>query len=67
MPAHMPTMSCGPVDSSHPWAAPCHTPTNMCPVLQSSPNDFRAYLAKGLLLKDQGRAGDAERYFIQVR
>jgi hypothetical protein len=24
-------------------------------------------LAKGLLLQDQGRAGDAQRYFIQAR
>ena len=37
------------------------------PRLQSSPDDFRAYLAKGLLLNQQGRAGDAERYFMQAR
>lgn len=37
------------------------------PTPQSRPEDFRAYLAKGLLLQDQGRAGDAQRYFIQAR
>ena len=37
------------------------------PAPQSSPDDFRAYLAKGLLLNNQGRAGDAERYFMQAR
>ncbi len=36
-------------------------------LLQTRPEDFRAYLAKGLLLQDQGRAGDAQRYFIQAR
>ncbi len=41
--------------------APC-----LCSSLQRFPDDFRAYLAKGLLLKDQGREGDATRYFIQV-
>lgn len=34
---------------------------------QRFPEDFRPYLAKGLLLKDQGREGDATRYFIQAR
>lgn len=49
---------------------PAHTSPALLPPSppdkQSQPDDFRAYLAKGLLLKDQGRAGDATRYFIQV-
>ncbi|KAI3435550.1 hypothetical protein D9Q98_001615 [Chlorella vulgaris] len=36
-------------------------------LIETRPEDFRAYLAKGLLLQDQGRAGDAQRYFIQAR
>lgn len=36
-------------------------------IITSHPNDFRGYLAKGILLKDQGKAGDAERMFIQAR
>ncbi|RWR84833.1 Tetratricopeptide repeat-containing domain-containing protein [Cinnamomum micranthum f. kanehirae] len=31
------------------------------------PNDFRGYLAKGILLKENGEVGGAERMFIQAR
>ncbi|CAI9114587.1 OLC1v1015341C1 [Oldenlandia corymbosa var. corymbosa] len=31
------------------------------------PNDFRAYLAKGIILKENGNIGGAERMFIQAR
>jgi len=31
------------------------------------PDDFRPQLGKGLLLKQEGRVGDAERYFSQAR
>jgi Tfp pilus assembly protein PilF len=34
---------------------------------QEYPEDFRPYLAKGLVLKQQGQKGDATRYFIQAR
>ena len=37
------------------------------PPLQSRPDDFRGFLAKGLLLREQGRMADAQRAFIQVR
>lgn len=30
------------------------------------PKDFRGYLAKGVLLRERGRQGDAERMFLQV-
>lgn len=36
-------------------------------LISSHPNDFRGYLAKGILLKDIGNAGEAERMFIQAR
>ncbi|CAK9209558.1 unnamed protein product [Sphagnum troendelagicum] len=36
-------------------------------LISSHPDDFRGYLAKGILLKDQGKASDAERMFIQAR
>ncbi|PRW18340.1 tetratricopeptide repeat-containing [Chlorella sorokiniana] len=36
-------------------------------LIERFPEDFRPYLAKGLLLKDQGREGDATRYFIQAK
>jgi Flp pilus assembly protein TadD len=36
-------------------------------LIKSYPEDFRAYLAKGLFLKERGRKADAERMFIQVR
>ncbi|KAL3721235.1 hypothetical protein ACJRO7_005964 [Eucalyptus globulus] len=36
-------------------------------LIYSHPNDFRGYLAKGIILKENGRAGDAERMFIQAR
>ncbi|MCD9558919.1 hypothetical protein HAX54_016610 [Datura stramonium] len=31
------------------------------------PDDFRGYLAKGIILKENGNVGDAERMFIQAR
>ncbi|PIA25773.1 hypothetical protein AQUCO_10800038v1 [Aquilegia coerulea] len=31
------------------------------------PDDFRGYLAKGIILKENGKVGDAERMFIQAR
>jgi len=36
-------------------------------LIQTSPEDFRGYLAKGLFLKERGRKADAERMFIQAR
>lgn len=36
-------------------------------LISSYPNDFRAYLAKGIILKENGNVGDAERMFIQAR
>ncbi|KAK6915217.1 hypothetical protein RJ641_020334, partial [Dillenia turbinata] len=36
-------------------------------LISSYPDDFRGYLAKGILLKENGRPGDAERMFIQAR
>ncbi|GAX74303.1 hypothetical protein CEUSTIGMA_g1752.t1 [Chlamydomonas eustigma] len=36
-------------------------------LIKSSPEDFRAYLAKGLFLKEHGRKADAERMFIQAK
>ncbi|XP_010252213.1 PREDICTED: uncharacterized protein LOC104593869 isoform X1 [Nelumbo nucifera] len=32
----------------------------------SHPDDFRGYLAKGIILKENGNIGDAERMFIQL-
>lgn len=36
-------------------------------LISSHPSDFRGYLAKGILLKENGKVGDAERMFIQAR
>ncbi|EPS61065.1 hypothetical protein M569_13735, partial [Genlisea aurea] len=36
-------------------------------LISAYPDDFRGYLAKGILLKENGNRGDAERMFIQVR
>ncbi|CAM8877977.1 unnamed protein product [Rhodiola kirilowii] len=36
-------------------------------LIASHPNDFRGYLAKGIILKENGNAGAAERMFIQAR
>lgn len=36
-------------------------------LIASHPNDFRGYLAKGIILKENGNVGDAERMFIQAR
>ncbi|VAH51671.1 unnamed protein product [Triticum turgidum subsp. durum] len=35
-------------------------------LITEHPEDFRGYLAKGAILKQNGKAGDAERMFIQV-
>ncbi|KAH7515254.1 hypothetical protein FEM48_Zijuj10G0007300 [Ziziphus jujuba var. spinosa] len=36
-------------------------------LISAYPDDFRAYLAKGIILKENGKVGDAERMFIQAR
>nr|GMD32220.1 uncharacterized protein LOC109192338 [Ipomoea batatas] len=36
-------------------------------IISSHPDDFRGYLAKGIILKENGSVGDAERMFIQAR
>ncbi|PON78556.1 N-terminal acetyltransferase A, auxiliary subunit [Parasponia andersonii] len=36
-------------------------------IISSHPEDFRGYLAKGIILKENGNTGDAERMFIQAR
>ncbi|KAK2965462.1 hypothetical protein RJ640_008256 [Escallonia rubra] len=36
-------------------------------LISSHPDDFRGYLAKGIILKENGKFGDAERMFIQAR
>lgn len=36
-------------------------------LIASHPEDFRGYLAKGVLLKANGKVGDAERMFIQAK
>lgn len=36
-------------------------------LISSHPDDFRGYLAKGIILKENGSLGDAERMFIQAR
>ncbi|XP_044486098.1 uncharacterized protein LOC123211436 [Mangifera indica] len=36
-------------------------------LISNYPNDFRGYLAKGIILKENGSRGDAERMFIQAR
>ncbi|CAN6573754.1 unnamed protein product [Malus baccata var. baccata] len=36
-------------------------------LISSHPNDFRGYLAKGIILRENGKAGEAERMFIQAR
>ncbi|XP_019198475.1 PREDICTED: uncharacterized protein LOC109192338 [Ipomoea nil] len=36
-------------------------------IISSHPEDFRGYLAKGIILKENGSVGDAERMFIQAR
>ncbi|XP_068666237.1 probable UDP-N-acetylglucosamine--peptide N-acetylglucosaminyltransferase SEC isoform X2 [Aristolochia californica] len=36
-------------------------------IISLYPNDFRGYLAKGIILKENGNVGDAERMFIQAR
>ncbi|XP_058199173.1 uncharacterized protein LOC131314503 [Rhododendron vialii] len=36
-------------------------------LISNHPDDFRGYLAKGIILKQNDRVGDAERMFIQAR
>ncbi|XP_010537743.1 PREDICTED: uncharacterized protein LOC104812331 [Tarenaya hassleriana] len=36
-------------------------------LIADHPEDFRGYLAKGIILKENGNTGDAERMFIQAR
>lgn len=36
-------------------------------LISKYPNDFRGYLAKGIILKENGKIGDAERMFIQAK
>ncbi|KAJ4749017.1 Tetratricopeptide repeat (TPR)-like superfamily protein [Rhynchospora pubera] len=36
-------------------------------LMREHPNDFRGYLAKGIILKQNGKVGDAERMFIQAK
>jgi len=36
-------------------------------IIEKQPSDFRGYLAKGVLLRRQGRKGDAQRAFLQAR
>ncbi|KAK9923954.1 hypothetical protein M0R45_032349 [Rubus argutus] len=36
-------------------------------LISSHPNDFRGYLAKGIILRENGKGGEAERMFIQAR
>ncbi|KAK9146080.1 hypothetical protein Sjap_005983 [Stephania japonica] len=36
-------------------------------LISKYPNDFRGYLAKGIILKENGKVGEAERMFIQAR
>lgn len=36
-------------------------------LIDQNPNDFRGYLAKGVLLRRQGRKGDMQRAFLQAR
>lgn len=36
-------------------------------LITEHPEDFRGYLAKGIILKENGKPGDAERMFIQAK
>ncbi|XP_020087270.1 uncharacterized protein LOC109709416 isoform X4 [Ananas comosus] len=36
-------------------------------LINEHPDDFRGYLAKGIILKENGKLGDAERMFIQAK
>lgn len=36
-------------------------------LISTHPDDFRGYLAKGIILKENGKVGEAERMFIQAR
>jgi hypothetical protein len=36
-------------------------------IIDKNPADFRGYLAKGVLLRRQGRKGDMQRAFLQAR
>ncbi|XP_024530095.1 uncharacterized protein LOC9659506 isoform X3 [Selaginella moellendorffii] len=49
------------------WNRPTDALTVYDALIKGRPDDFRGYLAKGVLLKEQGQASDAERMFIQAR
>ena len=36
-------------------------------IIDKNPSDFRGYLAKGVLLRREGRKGDMQRAFLQAR
>ena len=36
-------------------------------IVQKDPQEFRGHLAKGVLLRKEGRKGDAQRAFLQAR
>lgn len=36
-------------------------------IIDKYPTDFRGYLAKGVLLRKEGRKGDMQRTFLQAR
>ena len=36
-------------------------------IVQKDPTEFRGFLAKGVLLRKEGRKGDAQRAFLQAR
>ncbi|KAL2641248.1 hypothetical protein R1flu_008835 [Riccia fluitans] len=49
------------------WGKPGDAVSVYDGLIASYPDDFRGYLAKGILLKDQGKTADSERMFIQAR
>ncbi|KAG6555331.1 hypothetical protein Mapa_003374 [Marchantia paleacea] len=49
------------------WGKPGDAVSVYDGLITSYPDDFRGYLAKGVLLKDQGKTADSERMFIQAR
>ncbi|KAL3698893.1 hypothetical protein R1sor_012969 [Riccia sorocarpa] len=49
------------------WGKPGDAVSIYDGLIASYQDDFRGYLAKGILLKDQGKTADSERMFIQAR
>ncbi|BBN00875.1 hypothetical protein MPTK1_2g02840 [Marchantia polymorpha subsp. ruderalis] len=49
------------------WGKPGDAVSVYDELITRYPDDFRGYLAKGVLLKDQGKTADSERMFIQAR